>query len=496
MIKNYFIFFLSFSNLIFSQQLTLDKKKLLILPQDKDDEISYQITRIFSGQAVKLKRFEVIDRNNLSKILEEQALGATGIINDENIIEIGNIAGAEEGILINVLAFGQKGVKPEDEKLEDKNDREKVRKSGVVAIIARDIIKAAIENNSDKKEELYPNNIHTTLRVQYDILNLKNGQTIDSYTSYASHVGGNLAYSLSSALAIISKDTQFKLRSFYSLTSEVLDVDGNNLTMLLGSDIGVKKGSVFMIQTPEEIREIRDRTITIPGKNIGYARVEKVSVDANTSKVIRKWNKIEPGMIALENSGNTYVGSFNFGVSENSPESILNFKISSNPFGKFDPKISFQGGSLKTRFISLSEEITYESMGFGGLGIHLDYNLLNLPIGTISTGLALPFYLTSTRDDADNLVNSLLTGFLFETQFAFMINPKFDIVLNFSLPITEFNNSNWTYTKTDDSTNDSTDDSETEFDAEWINQYPPESIFEDAQISLGLRFFIFSTNNN
>ena len=480
----YFIILVFFS-LVFSQQVTIDKKKILILPQNKNDEISYQITRIFSGQAAKLKRFEIIDRNNLSKILEEQSLGLTGVIIDDDIVEIGNIAGADEGILINVIAFGQKGVKPKEEIEEEKKDREKIRKSGVVSIIARDIIKAVIENDKNKKNELYPNNIHTTIRVQYDIINLKTGQTIDSYTSNSNYTGGNLSYSLSQALSIISQDIQFKLRSFYSLTSEVLDVNGNNLTMLLGSNIGVKKGSIFMIQTPEKSREIRGRVITIPGENIGYARVERVSDDANTSRVLRKWSKIKPGMIALENPKRTYVGSFSFGFSETSPEALINLKISSNPFGKLDGKISFQGGSLKTKFLTYDQEVSYKSTGFVGLGIHLDYNLLNVPFGLLTTGLTLPFYFTSTKDDYDNEVSSVLSGLLLESSLSFMINPKFDFIFNLSLPITEFNNSNWTFLDEND------DDSSNETDAFWINQYSPESLFQDFQLSLGFRFFIF-----
>lgn len=74
----FFLFVLFFiQSSVFSQQPTLEKKKILILPQNKNDEISYQITRIFSGQASKLKRFQIIDRNNLSTILEEQSLGQT-----------------------------------------------------------------------------------------------------------------------------------------------------------------------------------------------------------------------------------------------------------------------------------------------------------------------------------------------------------------------------------------------------------------------------------
>ena len=481
---NFFLFVLFFiQSLVFSQQLTLEKKKLLILPQNKNDEISYQITRIFSGQASKLKRFQIIDRNNLSTILEEQSLGQTGLVFDKDIVEIGNIAGADEGILINVITFGQKGVKPKEELKEEKKDREKVRKSGVVGIIARDIIKSVIEKERIEKEELYPNNIHTTIRVQYDFLNLKNGQSIDSYTSFASFVGGNKSYSLSQALSIISLDTQFKLKSFYSLTSEVLDVNGNDLTMLLGSNLGVKKGSIFTIQTPEKTKKIRDRIITIPSKNVGYARVERISVDANNSKVLRRWAKIKPGMIAIENTKRIYVGSFSFGLSETSPEALFNIKISSNPFGKLNPKISLQGGSLKTKFTTHNEAISYKSTGFFGMGFHLDYNILNLPFGTLTTGLSLPLYITSTIDDNDNDVSSLLTGFFLESSLSFMINPKFDLNINFNVPISDFKNTEWTYL---DENNDSNS-----MDAVWYNQFSPESLVKDFQILLGLRFFIF-----
>ena len=58
----------------------------------------------------------------MSTILEEQSLGQTGLVFDKDIVEIGNIAGADEGILINVITFGQKGVKPKEELKEEKKD--------------------------------------------------------------------------------------------------------------------------------------------------------------------------------------------------------------------------------------------------------------------------------------------------------------------------------------------------------------------------------------
>ena len=45
------------------------------------------------------------------------------MINDGNIIEIGNMASADEAIILKIIDFNQKGVPKEDDEEEEDNDK-------------------------------------------------------------------------------------------------------------------------------------------------------------------------------------------------------------------------------------------------------------------------------------------------------------------------------------------------------------------------------------
>ena len=96
--------------------ITMEKKSLLILQSDLNNniEISDKILSIISSQATTLGRFEIIDRNLVSKILEEQKFQLSGVVNDENIIEIGNMASADEALILEIIDFNQNGVPKEE----------------------------------------------------------------------------------------------------------------------------------------------------------------------------------------------------------------------------------------------------------------------------------------------------------------------------------------------------------------------------------------------
>ena len=82
----------SFSVSAESQELdadiTMEKKSLIILQSDLNNykEITGRVLSIISSQATSIGRFEIIDRNLVAKILEEQKFQLSGMVNDENII--------------------------------------------------------------------------------------------------------------------------------------------------------------------------------------------------------------------------------------------------------------------------------------------------------------------------------------------------------------------------------------------------------------------------
>ena len=78
--------------------LTLEKKSVAILPGQNPENlkaISRKITSIVAAKAVELGRFNVIDRTQIESILAEQKRQLSGMIDENQIVEIGNLAAAD-----------------------------------------------------------------------------------------------------------------------------------------------------------------------------------------------------------------------------------------------------------------------------------------------------------------------------------------------------------------------------------------------------------------
>ena len=100
------------------------------------------------------------------------------------------------------------------------------------------------------------------------------------------------AKSLSSALKLIRDQISNELKKLYQLSSEVLDIQGNEVTLLLGKNMGVQSGTVYEISTLDERKVVRSREITIPGKQVALVEVKSVSTDASQGRILRKYRLI------------------------------------------------------------------------------------------------------------------------------------------------------------------------------------------------------------
>ncbi|MBT3755166.1 MAG: hypothetical protein HOD64_09285 [Candidatus Cloacimonetes bacterium] len=76
-----------------------------VLPFGGNDEakdLTDSVTEKLIIQLVNLRRFRVIERSALDKIMEEQKLGLTGFVDEETAIKVGKLAGADVIILGNI----------------------------------------------------------------------------------------------------------------------------------------------------------------------------------------------------------------------------------------------------------------------------------------------------------------------------------------------------------------------------------------------------------
>ena len=126
-----------------------------------------------------------------------------------------------------------------------------------------------------------------------------------------------------------------KLKGIYKLSSEVLEVRGDELILLLGKNMGVRSNSIFEIISRDERKMIQDRIITIPGNSVGIAKVDLVSSDANKATVLRQWNDIKPGYQAHEINGQIFSGGIAGLYGKDTNHMRLRFFAQINPFRKF-----------------------------------------------------------------------------------------------------------------------------------------------------------------
>ena len=435
-----FIFSMGFPQEL-DEDITLGKKWLMILPasQEKYGSVADKVTAIIADAATSVGRFEVIDRNLVDEILEEQAFQMSGIVSDEQVVKLGEMAAAEEALIINIVHFGQKGVpKPKKEDDDDKDDDDK--DETLFSWVIKKTVTAAVDNTKSAKEKRrleLENNIHTVINANVRLVNVETGISEQSFKLEASHTGGNRDASLEKALANITFQVRNKLKELYMITSEVMEVDGKTISILSGENLGLEKGDFFEIASRDKQKTYKGRTISLPGKTRGLARITEVGPDASKAKVVRKWRKVKEGHKAYEMLTNPYIADLSLSYGP-LPHYDLTGKLLINPFGLLSGSLNGHFG-----FIQDSRDKMDIYLGIGGT---LDFTLFSGFGSTVSTSLDLPFCLAFTQDDNNNSVNSGLVMPAVRLNLGVQIGKHWDLVLSMkNILIT--NNQAWTYSE-------------------------------------------------
>ncbi|MCK5331513.1 MAG: hypothetical protein KAK01_08895, partial [Candidatus Marinimicrobia bacterium] len=402
--------------------ITEEKMRLLILPStesERYEEIADRVTAIVASEATQLGRFEIIDRTQLEAIMGEQALQLSGIINDSDVVEIGKIAAAPEALVVTVLTYSQKGVPPDDEEEEDEQDRKTARKFGLFGIITKGIVDAVIDKELEGVER-YPNNIQTILSCRVHKIDLETGQSLDAFSIGAEHTGGNKGASLKKTLNIAAWKVAQELRELFLLSSQIVDVRDREVILLLGQNIGLKKGTLFSISSPSTKRTIGEREIIIPGYQVGIVEVTELSQDANRGRVLRKWAPIEPGYPAVESTGKIICTGIGLQYGTGSSDLALEFMGYFNPLGRMGSSIFCGIGTLID-----SRDDTDLNIRLGG---DIYFRLIDtLPL-SLAASLSLPVNIVFRDDDDDNSVAMAMFSPVIGGRLEVMLGAKTDLV--------------------------------------------------------------------
>jgi len=398
--------------------VTLERKKLIILPADSGPEsVEQKITNMVSSDAVQLGRFDIIDRSHLDAILEEQKLHLSGIIDENQVVEIGKIAAAEEALFIKIIAYNQKGVPPKDKVKKKEKDEED---DTLFEWIIKETVTAVFDKKLEKVDE-YPFNIQTVIQAEVRLINIKTGKSKESFKLYGHHTGGAKAESLISALESMRWQCRTKLKTLYILSSEIVEINGKEITILSGKNLGLRKNSIFEIATSDRKKTYKGKTITIPGKPRGLARITDVGPNASIAKVVRKWRPIKEGNKMYELTSPPGVDDLTFGYNEGYALE-LGFRHWFAPFLPFSANFSGQIGVLN--------DSRNETVSHLGSGIGLSFSLFQLgPIGS-ALQFHLPIDLVFKNDDENHLATTLLSSPKIGLEASILIGESKDLFIS------------------------------------------------------------------
>jgi hypothetical protein len=387
--------------------LTLEKKSVVILPgQDAEnpESISSKVTSIIAAKAVELGRFNVIDRTQIESILAEQKRQLSGIVDETQIVEIGNLAAADQALLVKIITFGQRGVPPPKKKTkkeegEKEEKDEKTEKKEYDESLYEWIIKESVTAGLQKTlegVELYPNNIQTIIQTEVGLLNIESGVLENNFHIAASHTGGNKTASLNNALNQIGWQISRKLREFYLIASEVIEKEGNKITILTGSDMGLEEGTIFEVNSLDQEKMYKGRVITLPGNPIALAKLTNVGKNTSNAEIIRQWKEVKTGHGVNEMIYDPTATEYEIKTRNGSNFSV-NAKLWWSPFKKFTTAVTGEIGTIK--------DMRGEDDALLGLGIELKTKLLDIERFQLSTGISLPFNYFAKVDDDTNYVS-------------------------------------------------------------------------------------------
>ena len=428
--------------------LTLEKKSVVILPgQDAEnpESISSKVTSIVAAKAVELGRFNVIDRTQIESILAEQKLQLSGIVDETQIVEIGNLAAEDEALLVKIITFGQRGVPPpkketkKEEGEKEEKDEKKEKKEydeSLFEWIIKESVTAGLQKTLEGVE-LYPNNIQTIIKTEVGLLNIESGVLENNFHIAASHTGGNKTASLSSALNQLGWQISRKLREFYLIASEVIEKEGNKITILTGSDMGLEEGTIFEVNSLDQEKIYKGRVITLPGNPIALVRLTNVGKNTSNAEIIRQWKEVKTGHGVNEMIYDPTATEYEIKTRNGSNFSV-NAKLWWSPFKKFTTAVTGEIGTIK--------DMRGEDDPLLGLGIELKTKLLDIERFQLSTGISLPFNYFAKVDDDTNYVSQSFLNPSINLTTSIILHRKRDLFI--SLQYIPWNNDDkWEYSE-------------------------------------------------
>ncbi len=244
-----------------------EKQKIAVFPFNgvRND---YNMTLTAENQMISLLVnqgiFDVIERSQLDKIVKEQQLSLTGLIDVSDAVKIGKISGVRYAVIGSVPNVNYRAVQKVD----------------------------------DKGEPYL--SVDALVVIQIRVIDIKTAGVLFSKTYNAKPGGGLLGSILSLDTSADPETTLAKtvkrvykkvakdMTNAFPMSGYILSIEGNIVTIDIGKQAGVKKKMLFdVIKETEKIHPKTKKLIVIE-KKVGLLKVKEVTGDESSECIIKK----------------------------------------------------------------------------------------------------------------------------------------------------------------------------------------------------------------
>jgi hypothetical protein len=321
----------------------------------------------------------------------------------------------------------------------------------------------------------WSHNIQTQITAQVKNIDVETSETLNSFIVDAGHTGGSASKSRAKAMKILRMKIEAKLRAFYRLGTEVLAVNGNELLLPLGSELGLRRGMLFRIIQPDRTETYAGRTISVPGEAVGYARVRAIGEEAGRATVVRQWENILPGYQATERIRPLVAGRVELLPAPGGGKSTFGLAAALAAAGSVDIGLGLGYAQHEDSRGKTNGGVNLSA--FGGLRRPFIGRRVQL---LMKTGLELAFLMRD--DDADNLVFTAVPALTIGAELELLAAPHRDWILGLGYRLGA-PTKRWFYTESDG-------DSDETKSAVWIDRPAPEINPTGLFLTLGARFIL------
>lgn len=221
------------------------------------DEHKSSVSDRLLTQLVKSNRFNVIDRKNLDKIIEEQKFSATGLVSEETGAKIGKILGLDKLVVGKIVTYNSKYHKAE-------------------------------YANGEKIQDAY---YDIELKATVKMLNVETAKYDMAISGRGVGTGENKSRAIDNALDRLVTDIYKEFEDEFQIKAKILDVEDRVvLTLNKGSSKGIKKGMSFQIYDQKGLS----------GEKVAIAKVFKVKDDLAKVRVFGDFEQVKEDYFAVE----------------------------------------------------------------------------------------------------------------------------------------------------------------------------------------------------